>query len=120
MSATGASTGASLTSMAVGIAATLLALSYLIDAPGISEGGRDISPEIGVWLALLGGLLCAAGCGLSSGLRRYSTLDRDALTALVLDPAWSNEGLFALLQGLRRLAETGGDRTDLPDIDWGN
>jgi hypothetical protein len=55
----------------------------------------------------------------STGLRRYSTLDRDALTALVLDPAWSNEGLFALLQGLRRLAEIGGDRTDLPDIDWG-
>ena len=54
----------------------------------------------------------------STGLRRYSTLDRDALTALVLDPAWSNEGLFALLQGLRRLADIGGDRTDLPDIDW--
>lgn len=56
----------------------------------------------------------------SSGLRRYSTLDRDAITGLVLDPAWSNEGLFALLQGLRRLAEIGGDRTDLPDIDWEN
>ena len=55
----------------------------------------------------------------SAGLRRYSTLDRYALTALVLDPAWSNEGLFALLQGLRRLAELGGDRTDLPDLDWG-
>ena len=36
----------------------------LIDAPGISEGGRDISPEIGVWLALVGGLLWAAGSGL--------------------------------------------------------
>ena len=56
----------------------------------------------------------------SSGLRRYSTLDRDSITALVLDPAWSNEGLFALLQGLRRLAEIGGDRTDVPDIDWGD
>ena len=56
--------GLTLTSMAVGIAATLLALSYLIDAPGISEGGRDISPEIGVWLALVGGLLWAAGSGL--------------------------------------------------------
>ena len=56
--------GLTLTSMAVGIAATLLALSYLIDAPGISEGGRDISPEIGVWLALIGGLLWAAGSGL--------------------------------------------------------
>ena len=35
--------GLTLTSMAVGIAATLLALSYLVDAPGISEGGRDLS-----------------------------------------------------------------------------
>jgi hypothetical protein len=56
--------GLTLTSMAVGIAATLLALSYLIDAPGISEGGRDLSPEIGVWLALVGGLLWAAGSAL--------------------------------------------------------
>jgi ABC-type Fe3+-siderophore transport system permease subunit len=56
--------GLTLTSMAVGIAATLLALSYLIDAPGISERGRDLSPEIGVWLALIGGLLWAAGSGL--------------------------------------------------------
>ena len=56
--------GLTLTSMAVGIAATLLALSYLIDAPGVSEGGRDLSPEIGVWLALIGGLLWAAGSGL--------------------------------------------------------
>jgi hypothetical protein len=51
----------------------------------------------------------------SAGLRRYSTLDRDAITALVLDPAWSNEGLFALLQGLRRLAEISGDRTEKGD-----
>lgn len=56
--------GLTLTSMAVGLAATLLALSYLIDAPGISEGGRDLSPEIGVWLALLGGLLWTAGSAL--------------------------------------------------------
>jgi uncharacterized membrane protein YidH (DUF202 family) len=56
--------GLTLTSMAVGIAATLLALSYLINAPGIAETGGDISPEIGVWIALLGGLLWAAGSGL--------------------------------------------------------
>lgn len=54
----------------------------------------------------------------SAGLRRYSTLDRAAITELVLDPAWSNEGLFALLQGVRRLGEIGGDRTDLPEISW--
>lgn len=56
--------GLTLTSMAAGIAATLLALSYLIDAPGISETGGDLSPEIGVWLALVGGVLWAAGSGL--------------------------------------------------------
>ncbi len=54
----------------------------------------------------------------SASLRRYSTRDRDAITALAFDPAWSNEGLFALLQGLRRLAEIDSDRTDLPAIDW--
>jgi ABC-type Fe3+-siderophore transport system permease subunit len=56
--------GLSLTSMAVGIAATLLAFCCLIDAPGITGTGGDLSPEIGVWLALLGGLLWAAGSGL--------------------------------------------------------
>jgi hypothetical protein len=56
--------GLTLTSMAAGIAATLLALSYLVDAPGISEAGRELSPEVGVWLALLGGLLWAAGSAL--------------------------------------------------------
>jgi hypothetical protein len=56
--------GLTLTSMAVGIAATLLALSYLIDAPGVSGNGVDLSPEIGVWLALVGGLLWAVGSGL--------------------------------------------------------
>ncbi len=70
--------GLSLTSMAVGIAATLLALSYLIDAPGISESGTDISPEIGVWLALLGGLLWAAGSGLFA--KEIEGDDRDDAT----------------------------------------
>ena len=54
----------------------------------------------------------------SDGLRRYSSLDRDLLTELIHDPSWSNEGLFALLQGFRRLALTGEDRVDLPTIDW--
>lgn len=56
--------GLTLTSMAAGIAATLLALSYLIDAPGVTETGRDLSAEIGVWLALVGGLVWAIGSGL--------------------------------------------------------
>lgn len=54
----------------------------------------------------------------SSALRQYSSLDRALLTDLVDDVAWSNEGLFALLQGLRRLAQIGGTRVDLPRIEW--
>jgi len=53
----------------------------------------------------------------SSGLRRYSSLDRSALGELIRDPAWSNEGLFALLQGLRRLDQLGEQRVDLPSIE---
>jgi ABC-type Fe3+-siderophore transport system permease subunit len=71
--------GLTLTSMAAGVAATLLALSYLIDAPGISENGRDVSPEIGVWLALVGGLLWAAGSGLfAKEIEGDDHLDDDA------------------------------------------
>jgi hypothetical protein len=52
----------------------------------------------------------------SAGLRRYSTRDRELIEALIHEPTWSNEGLFALLQGLRRLLEIGGSRVDLPTI----
>jgi hypothetical protein len=52
----------------------------------------------------------------SDGLRRYSTLDHDTIGGLVQDPAWSNEGLFALLQGIRRLSEIGGERVNLPAV----
>jgi hypothetical protein len=54
----------------------------------------------------------------SAGLRLYSSLDYQLLTELIVDEAWSNEGLFALIQGLRRLRELGGDRVDLPEIGW--
>jgi hypothetical protein len=54
----------------------------------------------------------------SGSLRQYSSLDRELITELIGDVAWSNEGLFALLQGLRRLTEIGGDRVDLPTIEW--
>lgn len=53
----------------------------------------------------------------TEGLHRYSSLDRELLTGLVHDPAWSNEGLFAFLQSLRRLSEIGGSRVDLPAIE---
>jgi hypothetical protein len=54
----------------------------------------------------------------SSALRQYSSLDGESLTALATDDAWSNEGLFALMQGMRRLSQVGGDRVDIPPIDW--
>jgi hypothetical protein len=52
----------------------------------------------------------------SAGLRCYSSLDRDLLAQLCHDPAWSNEGLFALLQGFRRLAAIDVGRVNLPTI----
>lgn len=38
--------------------------------------------------------------------RRYSSLDRRGLVALATDPTWSNEGLFAFLEGLKRLSRS--------------
>jgi hypothetical protein len=52
----------------------------------------------------------------SAGLRLYSSLDRELLADLIADERWSNEGLFALLLGLRRLRELGGKRVNLPVI----
>ena len=53
----------------------------------------------------------------SETLHRYSSRDRQLLDTLAHDSAWSGEGLFALLQGLRRLAVIGGHRVDIPDIE---
>ena len=49
----------------------------------------------------------------SAGLRLYSSLDRELLTELISDESWSNEGLFAFCEGLRRLAQLGGDRVNV-------
>ena len=54
----------------------------------------------------------------SSALRQYSSLDSESLAELVTEDTWSNEGLFALTQGLRRLKQIGGDRVRVPDIEW--
>ena len=54
----------------------------------------------------------------SSALRQYSSLDDGSLAELVHDTAWSNEGLFTLLQGLRRLKQIGGYRVNVPTIEW--
>jgi hypothetical protein len=55
----------------------------------------------------------------AAGLRQYSTLDGDLITELIGDETWSNEGLFAFLQGLRRLAEIDGDRVRIPAVELG-
>ncbi len=54
----------------------------------------------------------------TSALRQYSSLDTESLAELVTEDTWSNEGLFALTQGLRRLKQIGGDRVRVPDIEW--
>ena len=53
----------------------------------------------------------------TEGLRRYSSLDRDTLAALIEDSAWSNEGLFAFTLAVRRLAEISGARSNLPVLE---
>lgn len=50
----------------------------------------------------------------SSGLRLYSSRDQELLGHLIADESWSSEGLFAFLEGLRRLRELDGDRVSLP------
>ncbi len=53
-----------------------------------------------------------------SRIRRFSSRDTAGLQALIADPRWSNEGLFAFLEGLRRLAELDTvSRLALPRID---
>jgi hypothetical protein len=54
----------------------------------------------------------------ASALRQYSSRDRHMLGELISDGSWSNEGLFALLQGLRRLSEIGGHRVNVPEVEW--
>jgi hypothetical protein len=50
-------------------------------------------------------------------LRCVSSLDADGLSALTLDPRWSNEGLFAFIEGLRSLAEIYPERVALPSTE---
>jgi hypothetical protein len=50
-------------------------------------------------------------------LHRYSSLDSDGITHLIGDTRWSNEGLLALIEGLRRLGELDSSRVRLPAIE---
>jgi len=53
--------GLSLTTMAAGIAAAGLALSYVLDAPGALERGGDYTAEVGTWIALIGAIVWTVG-----------------------------------------------------------
>ena len=53
----------------------------------------------------------------ASRLHRYSSLDSDGITHLIGDTRWSNEGLLALIEGLRRLGELDSSRVRLPAIE---
>ncbi|MDA8269756.1 MAG: transcriptional regulator [Actinomycetota bacterium] len=50
-------------------------------------------------------------------LHRYSSLDTEGLVHLADDPRWSNEGLFAFIEGLRRLAVLDPARVRVPVTD---
>lgn len=54
----------------------------------------------------------------ASSLRQYSTLDGDLIGTLVTDERWSNEGLFALVLGLRRLQEISPGHVTSLRIGW--
>ncbi|MDD9207468.1 hypothetical protein PU560_13485 [Georgenia sp. 10Sc9-8] len=53
--------GLTLTSMAVGIAATLQSLAFAIEPMGGLERGDDLSSDIGVWVALIGAAVWTIG-----------------------------------------------------------
>jgi hypothetical protein len=53
--------GLSLSSMAAGIAATGLALSYLLEVPGAAERKGSFDTEVGVYVALVGALIWTVG-----------------------------------------------------------
>lgn len=50
-------------------------------------------------------------------LRSWSSRDTDGLARLTTDPKWSNEGLFAFVEGLRRLAQLDENRVAAPTIE---
>lgn len=82
---------------------------------GNYEFASLITIEDEQWWTLFGGQLVTnweAG-----GIRIYSSLDVEGIATLVNDERWSNEGLFAFLQGIRHLAQVGGHRVNLPPIE---
>ncbi len=56
--------GLTLVTLAVGIAAALQSLAFGINPMGGLERGDDLAVDLGVWIALIGALLWAAGAGM--------------------------------------------------------
>jgi transcriptional regulator with XRE-family HTH domain len=54
----------------------------------------------------------------AADIQTHSSLDPDGLRELILDDTWTDGGLFALLEGLRRLADQYPERVRLPDLEW--
>lgn len=82
---------------------------------GNYEFASLITIEDEQWWTLFGGQLVTnweAG-----GVRIYSSLDIEGIATLMNHERWSNEGLFAFLQGIRHLAHMGGPRVNLPSIE---
>jgi hypothetical protein len=53
----------------------------------------------------------------AAGLQLFSSLDAELIGQLMSDESWSNEGLFALAQGLRHLSATGDERVRLEPVE---
>jgi hypothetical protein len=81
---------------------------------GNYEFASLITIEDEEWWTLFGGKLIANWE--VGGIRIYSSLDVGGVSSLVNDERWSDEGLFAFLQGIRRLAQIGQRRVNLPPI----
>lgn len=56
--------GLTLASMAVGIAALLQSIAFALNPMGGLERGDELSPQVGVFVAILGAAIWAAGSGL--------------------------------------------------------
>jgi hypothetical protein len=67
------------------------------------------------WWADYGHLLAANWE--ASHLKRYSSVDCNGLRRLINDSRWSNEALFAFIEGLRRLAEVDPERVESPVLE---
>ena len=67
------------------------------------------------WWGQYGHLI--AGNWETMSIESYSSMDTDGLAALIHDPRWSNEGLFALVEGLLCLSNIDrADRVAAPNI----